>query len=696
MNTAQILKFITTASFTVLSFFLSTSFISASEVIFTENFESELNIIGAFPANWTIARNRQWSNSSLKCKNDELDAEWKIFDISGNKVVGITIQGPSCVTEIIPNNFQIPDSSNYMYESEIIFPTNINDPRNVAFRYKTGVGFYGLKFLLPNFVEMQKVNVIGYNSHFQNFNYLPGFSINNRHKIKIISENDLIQVYINNQLQKQIQDQEPILKDSTFALQASNSNASVINSVYFDNITITDLSPQPTPTPTPLPSPTPTPTLTPTPMPTPTPTPLPTPSFPHFSQLDPQWKDLEYDNAYTNNNGYPSTMGQLSCAVTSASMLITKQGYPIGPDGQSTNPYSLNQYLTENNHYTKYSGVVWSGITKYVKDTKDNGLVSSQTPLLEFKYPTYSPSLVQNLLSQQIPSLLKTKNSSSNYSNHFVVLSDYNQSLDDFEIHDPLTLAFNNETLKSSYPASQYVQTGYFSPSFTNLGYIWLYLHHQDVSGYIEYQSQKTGIQPNGDEITQIPQSINTHEERTFSPFVDPQTIPDNQKTISRVIAIPKPASGNYTIVIDSLSSIQPKDIEVFAYDTDANHQIFEPITTSSSKFPQIFTLNYNADDISKTSLHANNHQASLEYLKNTIIHLRSQNHISDNKASQKLIEFVENAIKHQNKSHIIVNLLSHPFKNQVQLYARKGDIDPTAYQEILLITNAVINSLTP
>jgi hypothetical protein len=671
MNTAKlfIIFFLS-----ILSINGSASYINAEEsILYQNNFEQyDLNTT---PTDWNQTRNYQWSSRSNVCKNGSTNAEWIINNFNSNKVIGITLNGPPCIFEITPDNFSIPDTSNYIFEIDIIIPSTSGSTRNIAFLYNSPSEFYDLKLLPPNTVEMQKVVFQEFNQHFTNFAYNPGFDVNQRYRFKITTINNHISVFINDQLQVDFDNIEPQIDTASFALQASSSTSDS-NTVYFDNIVVSEI-------------------IDPTPTPTPNPTPEPTPSFPHFSQLDPEWKDLEYDHAITNNPDGYHTMGQLSCAVSSAAMLVAKQGYPVGPDGQPTNPWTLNQYLTNNNHYTNNSGVVWSGVTKYAQQTKDNNQVSSSTPSLEFSYQNYDKLALINKLNQNLPALLRIGSTESGSGTHFVALSDYNSNDDVFTLHDPLDLTFNNQILSTEYPLEDsYQKVGIFTPSFTDLSYIWLYLHKPSISGYIEYMGQKTGVDTSGKEVTQIPNSFTTLEYPTFSPLLDTSTLSNQSLTPSRLIAIPKPSTGKYLIYIESADPILPSDVELFTYDQVASHSAFTPITSSNSSNSYLLTLEQDSTDHQNTNIYTASSQQSLWHLKELIIELEKQNHIKNSKYSKRLIKYIDQAERHANKPRVSYLILSNSFSKLNDIYYKRGLLDQTAHQQISSLLQAVLANL--
>jgi Peptidase_C39 like family len=95
---------------------------------------------------------------------------------------------------------------------------------------------------------------------------------------------------------------------------------------------------------------------------------------PDFSQRCPLWANQEYDSGSGSDIGCGTSIAQCGCAMTSAASLLVRYGVTRGPDGQPTNPQTLNDWFKADGHETDagtlsrgyvYGAVNWLAIADY-------------------------------------------------------------------------------------------------------------------------------------------------------------------------------------------------------------------------------------------------------------------------------------------------------------------------------------------
>jgi hypothetical protein len=530
--------------------------------------------------------------------NGSIPASWKVINYNGNKVISIQLSGASCVMEIVPKDFLLNDASNYELEMDMWFPLNVYKDRHIAYKYLSGNQWYGIKFIQPYQQEFYKVNLAEY-PHLGVSNFITGIQPNIKYRMKVRVVENQISFYINDSLVHQVDDKEPVLNNGTIALQASLSHLGP-HTTYFDNIKVTDLSPKPL--------------------------------FPHFSQIDEQWANDIYDHA-TNWTSFP-TIKNWGCALTSATMILNHHGYTKGPEGQTTTPQALNQYLTSiPDGYTPNGKIIWSAVTKYAQESKRNNQSDSEIKLLEFTYPEFDQNLAISDIENNHPPIVKINMEPDRRGYHFVVasaLTNENQLI----INDPIQTAGEQKTIQEVYPNNELVSLGRFIPSSTDLSYLWFEtasnVHVSLSKGDIDY--------------------TNSLYHETGSIY-DQST--DQLSPPSHLVGFAKPEAGQYLI---TLSTTTDQLSPVFS-------SIFNQNATSSSKTETVFissqverkiTIEYNQEFIEQSTITI---QSNHELLNQLISYLQTQNDISPKLAGhyQHLIKQSQKLVNHKGRGSIAV-----------------------------------------
>lgn len=271
---------------------------------------------------------------------------------------------------------------------------------------------------------------------------------------------------------------------------------------------------------------------------------------PHFSQIDDNWKDVEYDHSSQTEWGTHS-IGQWGCALTSANMVLNFNGYEVGPDTMTfTNPLNLNSYLNDNHGYDKNAGLFWNAISKYAKRSKKAIDVYSDLNNLEFEYLPYSREAVVESIDNDTPAIIQIVMDDQGTENkkdddlHFVVAEGYDDN--HIYINDPLVLEDNDDiTLEDRYPEKTYRKIARYNPADSDLSYILMHL----------FTDQQIKVKYNDLDVP----NAQYYDEGGFGEMYG-----------SRVFMLPKPDSGEYTLEVAGKGNKQI-DFELLTYDMDGN-----------------------------------------------------------------------------------------------------------------------------
>ena len=206
-------------SIIILSFFFLRIPTAWAEILFQDNFDD------GEASGWIIPRNQ--------CSEGGNQAEWKVE----NGKYGISINGPSCVTETIPENWN--DSWNdYIFETDVAFETGTDG--NIAFRYSGNPNFdwYGYHFQISSNPSSSKITlqrVLNTDLYTSVINFPLQHYIN--YHLKIVVNKEHIQLFINDSLVLDYPDAGGRFTTGKIALQAS-VGADPISKVWFDNVVV--------------------------------------------------------------------------------------------------------------------------------------------------------------------------------------------------------------------------------------------------------------------------------------------------------------------------------------------------------------------------------------------------------------------------------------------------------------------------
>ncbi len=398
-------------------------------------------------------------------------------------------------------------------------------------------------------------------------------------------------------------------QDYTLVFDVTDSNLPVLNGaigfrvgtggggtteVYFDNIKVTDLTPDPTPT-----------------------------QFPYFSQRDPLWKDSKYDHLNR-------TIEQVGCALTSAAMVLKSYGLdkiPWGDQLVDLTPQTLNDWLNVYPFpYWREGSVNWSSISTL---TQALNASNSAYPQLELQLvsPTDTPSYNNILENLNQPIITGFTSPSSSSGRHFVTAykTEATDSGSLYRIHDPFYGAdsvlgvptTNIQRALHYYPAGTDLNSGSFNSLFQTSSLMSESLVNPDFS-YVWLNADPnlniTITNPDNQLATTQPVSTNIPLSQLIleKPLVD-EIIGETVGNAYWQLGIKYPIGGNYQL---QLSAPVPGyySFEIYMYNASGELTAQENSVFIGSS-PIIFNLNYNPNN---TTQHISK-QVSFETLKQLI-----------------------------------------------------------------------------
>lgn len=261
---------------------------------------------------------------------------------------------------------------------------------------------------------------------------------------------------------------------------------------------------------------------------------------PLFKQLDPLWKNHEYDTARAWST--QPTIERWGCALSSLVMIMNYYRITTLLDGQPLTPATLNEWLQ-----SQPDGYVGQGALNWLAGTRLTRLLSERdgTPKLEYRRQAKaSLELIRAELTQRQPVIFEIPG-------HFLVGTGITDTGFDFFINDP-AYAYTRLSQHQVEPLS--VRT--FTPSFTDLSYI-LTVHSPELEVQLfDHQHQLLSFEAFTESIQAFPSS---HLETT-----PPQ--------VQRYLA--QPATGHYYFEI-TRPAWGAFNVELYVYDQAANPTLY-------------------------------------------------------------------------------------------------------------------------
>lgn len=326
-----------------------------------------------------------------------------------------------------------------------------------------------------------------------------------------------------------------------------------------------------------------------------------------LKQIDPLWKDVEYDSA-KNWAKEKFGIGDWGCLITSINMILKYHNITKFPDGLEITPESLNSWLlNQPDGYLGKGLVNWSAVSRLVKQIHD------KTGSINLEYTNVPGDSLETAIAEiqnQNPVILEIPG-------HFVVGNGFKQDKSDVFISDPAytyTLLSEHEVPMQS--------TRLLTPSNTDLSYI--HMAH-DESIFVELKNSDSTNPSNYQSFSQHISSFSTDE-------VSPTVI---------LHEFSKPETNNYEITVSSNSPVPvPFEITMFAYDIDANLSNLTYQGVISLENPTVLNIYFNKNG--QSTLKSN---VSFETLILDIDNLKNQNHITKQYVAYELKQLVKAAI---------------------------------------------------
>lgn len=290
---------------------------------------------------------------------------------------------------------------------------------------------------------------------------------------------------------------------------------------------------------------------------------LSSPSVPLLKQTSNPWQDDVYDRA---NIWSPSnySINRWGCAVTSAAMILQYHGYKKLPDGTDLDPGTLNAWLnSQRDGYVGNGLLNWIALSRLSNQAKGINDITTHDAL-EFIRTGRNNALLESDLNDGNPAILSQPG-------HFVVGTE--KLTDTFAINDPY---FDRNTLKDGY-GNTYQGLYRFIPSNTDLSYIMMVIP-KDLN--IEVYDESNNL---------------VGENYTEPALVAPDDNTSSSGTDSKVLYIPKPLNGKYTVKVRS-NNAKFFSAEMYVYDVDGSPLILT-LAGNPSTSATDYLLNFNKDN---------------------------------------------------------------------------------------------------
>lgn len=321
------------------------------------------------------------------------------------------------------------------------------------------------------------------------------------------------------------------------------------------------------------------------------------PTVPYFSQKDPVWGQVEYDHAGTFGPFFcGTTMAGCGCAVTSSAMVLKFHGVDKSPNGDATNPQTLNNWLKANNGYS-FGALKWPSVATYAFKANQN----FGTQKIKFSGIGSGNNFTQldSDLANQSPPILQEPG-------HFIAATGIQGST--YTINDP---AFQNKTTLAAYN-NQFQSMRRFEKTNTDLSALYLTTPSPNDLFLVDSQGRRVGRDPEtGAVYTEIPNSYYFLEPAFPDQFQEDPTQPSESEGVNTLLIL---TPGLDTFTINS----QGGPVDFSAYDQNGDIK-----TETFNSSPHSFEINYSPEP-----------GASFEVFQNISIDIRpgdDQNHINLN-----------------------------------------------------------------
>ncbi len=315
---------------------------------------------------------------------------------------------------------------------------------------------------------------------------------------------------------------------------------------------------------------------------------------PYSAQNDPNWFDKPYDHLAG------ATLGDRGCALTSALMVLQTYGIDRLPDGSSITPLTLNNWLNEQEDSAWRAGnTSWGALMNLAKQLHEQN--PDKYPILKFLSFGADFTKIDSILTEKRqPLIFREDKPLSKSLVHFVTARGVVESEKNYAILDPLTQTRENFLI----PPDKLLDVRYFYPVEQAAGAMLMSFSELANLSYI-FLNSDSGLNllvtdPNGDRVGKD-QLLNEYIEVNNSYLTMGYPVANDNNSEDSVgepfweTYLPEPTSGQYQLQF-SAQQTGWYSFELYAYDKDANPQVFKQRIYVDANNPTIFTLNYSQD----------------------------------------------------------------------------------------------------
>lgn len=501
--------FFFTLLFTLSLFFSLSTPINAQTVVFQDDFSGDLS---------------KWENPR---GNPQL---WT----TSNEQAKAYVPGPFDITEMVPTDSNWTISSKNA-EIEFDFTPLTGQDKNFSFNFQDLNNWSEFHFT-GSIAELLKV--VNGNAVFSQQLSNPLSNGNTYHMRLVLTETNL-KLYVDNNILFDVTDPYFSGLDGKFGMKAG-TGAVFPTSVLFDNVVVKDLDKKIL-------------------------------DVPYQSQQDDQWKNLELDHAFSQDWGYPETIGNYGCALTSMTMLLNYYGYTKVPTGENLTPETFNTYLNDNNGFS--NGLIkWEVAASLTEKLATVSADPENIPQLEYISSEKNSVQLKNEITEDRPLILHVDNDGKAGGDHFVVGTGYDKD-ENYYMQDPY---YPDEKQLSKY-GNTYLTGRKFVPSHTNLSYLSLYYTNPNL--FIKIFKNGSLVKDSTDALED---AINLPEDST-----DPGVVRYG-------VLLEKPESGAYSLEISNPNG-GVFDIDLTTIATDG--AVFStPLSGTIDQYDAKYTVEFDKD----------------------------------------------------------------------------------------------------
>jgi len=300
------------------------------------------------------------------------------------------------------------------------------------------------------------------------------------------------------------------------------------------------------------------------------------PTVPYFSQKDPAWGGQEYDSASTYGPFFcGTTMAGCGCATTSSAMLLKYYGVDTAPNGNPTNPSTLDNWLKTNNGYA-FGALKWNSVAAY--SVAANTAYGTQKIKFSGVGAANDFSTLNSDLNAEKPAILEEPG-------HFILGTSVNGAT--YDINDPF---YEDRKTLSSY-SNNFLHMLRYEKTNTDLSVIYIQSPAPTDIFLTNSQGQRVGKDPTtGTVYTEIPNSY-YYTETSIANQDNPNQANAGQGVTTLIILTPQADTYN---VAENNPESAPK-IEFTGYDQHGDSSI-KNFTIGNPNTPTDFNLNYSPE----------------------------------------------------------------------------------------------------